>query len=61
VNKDIDDIQVSSRKIASRGQRIEAVEFADGEQKLPAVAEIRPAPVEPPGIPELPLGRASGG
>jgi DNA recombination protein RmuC len=38
--KDIDDILVSTSKVTKRGQKIEALEFAEGE------AEPRPAKVE---------------
>ena len=54
-NKDIEDILVSSRKISGRGERIKAVEVADGE----AAAEAPAPPARPAspqrGAPQLPF------
>ncbi len=53
-NKDIEDILVSSRKISGRGEKIKAVEVADGDAAEDAAqAPERPAPPrrEPPQLP----------
>ena len=55
-NKDIEDILTSSRKISSRGEKIKAVEVADGEAAAevpetparPAAASVRGAPPQLP-------------
>ncbi len=54
-NKDIDDILVSSRKITGRGEKIAAVEVANGEASAEAPpAAARPA-AEPRGAAQLPF------
>ena len=52
-NKDIEDILVSSRKISGRGEKIKAVDVADGEAAPEAPAGARPvvARREPPELP----------
>ncbi len=54
-NKDIEDILVSSRKISGRGERIKAVDVADGEEPAQAPqAPQRPATAQR-GAPQLPF------
>ncbi len=55
-NKDIEDILTSSRKISSRGDKIKAVEVADGEEPAEApAAPVRPAATRRGEPPELPF------
>jgi len=61
-NKDIDDILITTKKVTGRGQKIEAVEFDDGEAPTPK-AQPRPAPSQAPprtrpnGPPQLPFSQ----
>jgi DNA recombination protein RmuC len=54
-NKDIEDILVSSRKIAGRGEKIKAVDVADGEEPAQAKAAEQPATPRRGPPPELPF------
>ena len=54
-NKDIEDILTSSRKISSRGEKIKAVEVADGDA-VPVEPQVPERPAAPPrGAPQLPF------
>ncbi len=54
-NKDIEDILVSSRKIAGRGEKIKAVDVADGDAAA-AAPEVPARPAIPSrGAPQLPF------
>jgi DNA recombination protein RmuC len=55
-NKDIEEILTSSRKITGRGEKIKAVEVADGEEPAPSSqAPARPVTAERGAPPQLPF------
>jgi DNA recombination protein RmuC len=57
-NKAIDEILVSAKKVTGRGQRIEAVEFADAEpSKPPPQPRSTAPPRRPNGPPQLPFSQ----